>query len=351
MKHGLLAVMVALGFCAGAETEAPFPNLKKVVIVYKTHFDIGYSEMARNVVHNYRTTMLDNVLENVRRNADQPKARQFVWTIPGWPMRQILWEGQAPARKAAIEDALRAGNLTIHALPFTTHTETFEGEDLIRGLTHASSIARKYGQPLPSAAKMTDVPSHTWALPTVLTHAGVRFFHMGSNPTNQTPEVPTMFWWEGPDGSRLLTMSCQGYGSPRMPPAGWKHSAWLFINQTGDNQGPPSPETVRQDFAFYAKHLPGVEIQVGTLSDYAEAILANDKPETIPVVRGDMPDSWVHGVMCSPNATALARKTRPLIPAAEALQTIEKGWGIFLPNETPTYQKAYEQSLLYGEHT
>ena len=34
-----------------------FPQLKEVIIVYKTHFDIGDSDLARNLVHKYRTEM------------------------------------------------------------------------------------------------------------------------------------------------------------------------------------------------------------------------------------------------------------------------------------------------------
>ena len=326
-----------------------YPQLKEVIIVYKTHFDIGYSDLARNVVHKYRTEMLDHALDNIEKNARNPKDRQFVWSIPGWPMKQILWEGQEPARKAAIGKAIRSGNLVIHAWPYTTHTETNELEDLVRGLGFASSIARQFGLELPRDAKMTDVPSHTWSLATLLHHAGVDFFHNGCNITSQMPDVPLLFWWEGPDGSRLLTMASHDYGTPPLPPAGWPYAAWIYIHQTGDNEGPPAPETVQKDLDYFKQHLPGIKVKIGKLSDFSDAILASKAD--IPVVRGDLPDSWVHGPMCSPNAIALSRTTRPMIAAAEALQTLEKSWGIYLPDVTETYRKAYEQSLMFGEHT
>lgn len=328
---------------------SPFPHLKEVIIVYKTHFDIGYSDLARNVVHKYRTEMLDHTLDNIEKNSKRPKEEQFVWTIPGWPMQQILWKGQEPSRKRSIEDAFRKGNLTIHAFPYTTHTETLELEELVRGLGYSTRLAKQYGQELPRSAKMTDVPSHTWLLPTLLKHAGVDFFHFGCNLTNQMPLVPTLFWWEGPDGSRLLTMASQGYGTTPLPPADWEYPAWIYVNQTGDNEGPPAPETVQKDLDYYRKNLPGVKVRIGKLSDFSDLILQSEVD--IPVVKGDMPDSWVHGPMCSPNAVALSRTTRPLISSAEALQTQEKIWGVFLPDETETYRDAYEQSLMFGEHT
>jgi alpha-mannosidase len=72
---------------------------------------------------------------------------------------------------------------------------------------HFSSVlSRKFNQPLARDAKMTDVPSHCWVLPTLLNHAGVEFLHLGCNEASSSPQVPPLFWWEGPDGSRVLTM-------------------------------------------------------------------------------------------------------------------------------------------------
>jgi hypothetical protein len=46
------------------------PALQEIVIVYKTHFDIGYTQLARHVCHQYRTEMADKVLEAIDRNAN-----------------------------------------------------------------------------------------------------------------------------------------------------------------------------------------------------------------------------------------------------------------------------------------
>ena len=345
----VLAAGVLMPEAKTKKSPEKYPDLKKIVVIYKTHFDIGYSDMARNVVHKYRTEMLDHALDNIEKNSRNPRNEQFIWTVPGWPMKQILWEGQEPSRKAAIEGALRSGNLTIHALPYTLYTENNELEELVRGFGYSSSIARQYGLELPRSSKMTDVPSHTWILPTLLKHAGVEFFHFGCNVTNIKPEAPMLFWWEGPDDSRVLTMGSQGYGTDPLPPDDWPYEAWIYINQNGDNEGPPDQATVRSNLDYYREAVPNVEIQIGTLSDFADAILASGAE--IPVVRGDMPDSWIHGPLCSPNSVAAARTERPMINAGEALQTIAGSWGVYLPDETATWRKAYDLSLMFGEHT
>ncbi len=166
------------------------------VLVSKTHFDIGYSALAREVEHEYRTTMIDRALQTMEDNAKVAEEGDgFVWTVPGWPMQTILWEGQNPKRLARIEAAFKRGNLVVHALPYTLHTATSDLETLARSFICSSNLARKYSLPFPGDAKMTDVPGHDWIIPTLLHNAGVKFFHFGSNPTNQQVVAPRLFWW------------------------------------------------------------------------------------------------------------------------------------------------------------
>jgi len=327
------------------------PKIEQVIVVFKTHFDIGYTDMASNVVARYRTTMIDQALEVVDQNRDLPPAQQFAWTIPGWPMHQILdWPEQTAERKQRVLQAFKDGRFVVHALPFSTHTELLEVEDLVRGLGHASKLARAAGLKLPRDAKMTDVPCHAWVMPTLLKRAGVDFLHIGCNSASSSPRVPALFWWQGPDGSRLLTYySAGGYGSGLMSPAGWPHKTWLALIHTGDNHGPPTPDEVKKLLDQAAKQLPGVKVRIGRLSDFAEAVLA-EKPK-LRVVRGDMPDTWIHGPMCDPFGAMIGRNIRPAIATTEALGASLRAWGVKTPDAATTIASAYENSLLYGEHT
>ena len=338
---------------AGDATAGPdYSHIKEVIVVFKTHFDIGYTDMASNVVTKYRTTMMDQALKVVDANRDLPPEQQFVWTIPGWPMKKITedWPGQTPERKQRVLEAFKDGRFVVHALPFTTHTELLEPEDLVRGMRFSSDLSRAAGKPLPRDAKMTDVPSHSWIMPTLLRHAGVDFLHLGCNPASRSPQVPPLFWWEGPDGSRVLTMySAQQYGTGLVPPKDWPYHTWLALIHTGDNHGPPTPDEVKKLLDQAKQKLPGVKVRIGRLSDSADAIIS--EKADIPVVRGDMPDTWIHGPMSDPHGAKLARNIRPAITTAELLNTMLRSWGVKAPDIHDTVAKAYEQSLLYGEHT
>ncbi len=343
-------MLAALLLLAVAPAEAA--RVREVVVVFKTHFDIGYTDMASNVVQRYRTKMIDDALKVVDQNRSLPPEQQFVWTIPGWPATKILedWPGQSPERQERIRRAFKDRRFVVHGLPFSTHTELFEPEDLVRGLGYSTRLTHELALELPRDAKMTDVPCHSWMLPTLLRRAGVDFLHLGCNAASSSPRVPLLFWWEGPDGSRLLTMySAAGYGTGLLPPADWPYGTWLALIQTGDNHGPPRPEEVRSLLTEAGQKLPGVKVRIGRLSDFADALLAENAE--IPVVRGDMPDTWIHGPMCDPAGAKLARNTRPAIGIAESLHTHLNSWGISCADPTTALAAAREQSLLYGEHT
>jgi len=346
-----LAVTVASGAgqASGAKAQAGHaPGLEEVIVVFKTHFDIGFMDLASKVVEYHRTTMIDRALEVCDRSEALPPEQRFVWTLPGWPMTQILWDGQTPERRERVFKAYREGRLATHALAFSTHTESLELEDLVRGLGFSSRLARSANLDLPRDAKMTDVPSHSWVLPTLLKHAGVEFMQIGCNGASSPPDVPLRYWWEGPDGSRVLTMYSKQYGTELVPPDGWPHKTWLALIMTDDNEGPPKFEAVTQLLDEAKQKLPGVKIRVGRLQDFADAIL-KENPD-LPVIRADMPDTWIHGLLTMPSATKLARNTRLEIGAVESLGTLLSAWNVDRDNAVDI-PAAYEQSLLYGEHT
>ena len=160
----------------------------------------------------------------------------------------------------------------------------------------------------------------------VLAQAGVKFFHLGCNSICSHPELPLLYWWEGPDGSRVLAMFSPDYGSDLCPPAGWPHKTWLYMWMMGDNHGPPNTQEVEAVFARAKRDLPGVRVRFGRMSDFAEAIL-REKPE-LPVVRGDTPDTWIYGIGSMPIETQLAHATRPRIAVLEALDTLLGAWGV-----------------------
>ncbi len=237
----------------------------------------------------------------------------------------------------------------MHALSYTLHTATGDVETLARSFGPANSVAREYGLDFPISAKMTNVPGHDWIMPTLLAHAGVKFFHFGSNPTNVQVEVPRIFWWEGPDGSRVLTMFSSGYDSGLMPPADWPYKTWLAMVMSGDNQGPHTADQVAGWIKQIHKKFPDARITMGSMDDFARSFLA-ENPE-LPVVRGTISDSWIHGPMSSPKAASALMNIRPQLRAMESLRTLNMLWGTKFIHVPEKIAEAYAKSLRWSEHT
>lgn len=368
------AVLLANQAIAQEPKAAPSPPkpspVREVIVVIKTHFDIGYTHRVKEIVHHYRTEMIDRAMDIMDQSRNLPAEQQFAWTGPGWVMSKVLedWPGQTPARRKRLEGYLNAGRFRVHALPFTLESDACEPEEMARGFIFASQLCREHRMPLPISGKMTDVPSHGGALATVLAQAGVRFMHIGCNWPSGCVKTPGLYWWEGPDGSRVLTFYSNTYGTcvppflPRWycdrdpliarslaPPADWPYPIWPAIIVTPDNSGPPKAEQVRALFEDAAKSIPGIRVRMGTMDDFVTALLA-ETPE-IPLVRGEMPDTWIHGIMCDPGGIKLSREVRPQLADAEVLRAQLGMWGVHLPPIARDVARAYEQSLLYGEHT
>lgn len=347
-------------------------NVKEVIVICKTHFDLGYTHRVKDLIPYYRTTMIDRALATMERGKALPKEQQFAWTAPGWVMAKVMedWDGQTPERKRQLDEAFAQGKFITHALPFTHESDACEAEEMARGLVFASALARKTGKPLPGAAKVTDVPGHSGALSTVLSQGGVKFLHIGCNWPAGFVRTPGLFWWEGPDGSRTLTMysvsygTCDAfwpkdwvpgdhremqYGSGLMPPADWPYTVWPAIIVTPDNSGPPNEAGVRAYFADAQRKMPGVKFRMGTMEEFAEAIVK--EKAAIPVVKGQMPDTWIHGILADPEGCKLSRAAHPLVASAEAQRTQLRAWGLALPSPKAQVASAYENILLYGEHT
>ena len=319
-------------------------------VVFKTHFDIGFTHLVKELRDWYGGDMLREAVELCEQTANRPSGQRYAWTLPAWPLRKALESCEDETLRQRAETLIQNGQLLWHALPFTTHTEFCGMEELIRGLSFAKELDAQYSKHTISA-KMTDVPGHTWILPSLLTKYGVRFLHLGSNPCAAQPEVPPLFYWEGPDGARVLTFYAKGgYGSGLLPPKDWPYPCWLAMMAKSENTGVHSPEVIDDLLNRAASELPGCTVSVGSMDDFALAVLSDGYE--LPVIRGDLADTWIRGVGSAPAEVSLARTLRQTLKTAEAANALTLPGGLSDDLKSAhELQDAYEKLLLFGEHT
>lgn len=309
--------------------------MMKIINVFKTHFDIGYTELAADVIKRYGGKMLDAVLETCEKTSNRPIGKKFVWTMAAWPMLKSL-ENCSKDKKERAEKLIKSGQLTIHALPFTTHTEFMCEQDMAHLFDCAKLFCKRYGIGFPKSAKMTDVPGHTIALVKYLAQNGVKFLHLGCNPASTYPKVPTMFWWQDNNGNRVLTFYNNTYGSNIVPPKNWKYPVWLSMQQSNDNVGPQDSSVLDKIESDTKKLYPNAQVVFGTMDDFYNEIIKCDLSD-LPVITSDLGDTWIHGVATYPKEVGELRRAREIVKNS-----------VLSPDDEREF---YENSILFSEHT
>lgn len=280
-------------------------DIKKVILVFKTHFDIGYTDLAVNVMEDYYTTMLDRVLDTCEQTKDNGPLR-YVWTMPAWPLWMIL-QHASPDRVQRLEGFIRTGQVTWHALPYTSHYDAGCAEDAVWGLRYARLLSQRFQMPLKRAAKMTDVPGQGRFLPELLSEAGVGFLHVGCNGFAKPAAVPRIFRWQALSGKEIVMIYNAGYGTELYAPEDWPFHTWMALMNTVDNSGPHSAAIIDDYVRKIKERYSEAEVVCGSLDDMLTA-LEEEGLERLPVVDLDLADTWIHGVESYPREVAVVRR-------------------------------------------
>ncbi len=312
------------------------PRLRRILVVFKTHLDIGYTDLAAAVLRQYCTRFIPRAIATARELREAGGADRFIWTTGSWLLTEYL-ERASPGARREMERAIAAGDLAWHALPFTWHSELLDAGLVDFGLSLAADLDRRFGRRT-VAAKMTDVPGHTRSLVPHLARAGVRFMHLGVNPATPVPATPPVFRWRAPDGTEVIVAYGGDYGRPvqvRGCPTG------LHFAHTGDNHGPQDAAAVRATLAAVRAAHPGTEVTAGTLDDFARALAPLQS--RLPVVTDEIGDTWIHGVASDPwkiaRYRALLEFRRQVLSRRPRLIS------------TPAFRRFSRELLLVPEHT
>src|SRR6202142_623475 len=135
---------------------------------------------------------------------------------------------------------------------------------------------------------------HAAGLPTILKRAGYGYY-VFMRPQEHEMNLPLLFWWEGADGSRVLTLRIwHSYdGGPKMiQPAGtggfapgFDHAA--FFLGVGDHGGAVTKEQIQQVLALQQDaSLP--QLRFSTLRDFFLAVESSPAFAGLPVVRTEL---------------------------------------------------------------
>ena len=337
-------------------------------IVPHIHLDIGYTDYQAKVAA-LHSRAIDESLDMFAAHPD------FRFSLDGmWPLEQFMSTRSTRDQERAIA-ALKAGQLFVPAEYCNLLTGFASSEVLIRSLYPSAAFDQQHGLPL-NYANITDVPSFSWSYASVLAAAGIPELLAGSNNGRGAPLLQghldhnSPYWWEGPDGGRVLMWYSHHYhqmwttfGLPPRMRAAEETLPLFFQNYGGSNYKSNStimygtqvensdlyPEQATFAGEWNSRYAyPHLEY-----SGFHQALssIAADFKNDLPVIRGDGGPYWEDGIAADAYYGAVERATEARAPSAEKLATIATLVNPRIAIDKGRLDEMWKKMLLMDEHT
>jgi hypothetical protein len=311
-------------------------DIARVHVVFKTHLDIGFTDLAAKVKERYLSVFIPRAIGAAEELARRGGPERLIWTTGSWLIDEYLRHAGDGARERA-ERAIRAGSIAWHALPLTTHTELLDVRLAEFGLSLAARLDARFGRRT-IAAKLTDVPGHTIGLVPILARHGIRYLHIGVNGSSRVPEVPPLFRWIAPGGEEIVVQYAASYGGSQAVEG--LHDALVVVHGS-DNLGPPSASQVLEEMERIRGEFAGAEVFASTLDAFAERLIT--VRDRLPVVTEEIGDTWIHGAGSDPGKVARYRELLRLRDAWTARGDLDPAG--------EEYRAFSAEMLMIAEHT
>ena len=341
----------------------------KLLIVPHVHVDVGYSDYQEKVAE-IQSRILDEAMDLIHEYPD------FRFSPDGyWSVRQFL-AGRSKERQQQLFQMVKDKKIFVPTVEATLLTGFPALETLIRSLYPAYEFNRQHGGDA-NYANITDVPSFSWSYASVMAAAGLKYFVSGAN--NEVGPIllysrlneKSPFWWEGPDGGKILMwyswvysqlavlfgglqgeiaaghesipVFLQAYSHPE-----YKSNAVLVYGTQWENTDLfPRQASLADDWNnIYAyPHL-----QYSGFADAMETIAKQFGP-AIPTMRGDGGPYWEDGIVSTARSAAIEREAEQRALAAEKFSTISSLLDPRLRPEVEALKRLWNNMVLYDEHT
>lgn len=333
----------------------------------KIHNDIGFTDLPQNV-EELDTRNIDNLIGIMGRFPFYKFNLETSWLVDNY------LHSRTPARGQQLMNLAKSGRMGVSGLYLNMPVGLLSGEEFYRAMYFSKSLNRKYGVPM-KFASLTDTPSQPWSVPSMLADAGIIGFALGSNQhrgmllQNSSLNEESPFYWEGPDGRRVMAWFARSYSQlmhlrgrgavedmrgtipqflARYMRNDYPVDAVYVYGLGTDNEDVRSGEA--STIAQWNEAYSYPKLVTATDGDYYD-YLAKNFAGKLPVFRGDGGAYWADAAGTSAAATTVNRDTQRLLPLTEIIA----GWAsLFDPAisyPTAELRDAWKDLLFYDEHT
>jgi hypothetical protein len=302
-RRSFVSKLVGAAGCVAFNGRAETPDLgvKRVLVMFKCHLDVGFVDTQAAVIKKYFEEHFPRAIE-IANTLRQSGNERYVWTTGSWLLYEYL-EQAGPEDRKRMEQAIRRGDIAWHALPFTWQTELLNRSMIAGAIGFSKSLDRRFGRKT-TGAKMTDVPGHSRGLIAPLAENGVTFLDIGVNAASTPPDVPPVFVWKDPGGASLVMMyHRREYGGVvRLPGT----DLAVAVEVRDDNLGPHTLDEIGKIYGELRTLFPNAVIRASDLTEIANAV--EPYKAMLPVVTQEIGDTWIYGVSSDPIKLARYRE-------------------------------------------
>jgi hypothetical protein len=343
-----------------------------VYLFHHSHTDIGYTDLQSRIFKKH-AEYLDDVIRYCRETEDYPDEAKFRWNAEvAWTIENFI--KQRPEEKVGeLMDLIRKGRVEVGAW-YLQLSDCFGHEELVRALYPARELVRRYGIPV-TCAMNNDVTGWSWASPQILSKSGVRYFATGINETRSLAPLrrPCAFYWESPDGSRILHWNGEHYlfsnyelriheGEEKSRPAVEKYliglegrsdypfdliafniSAWVTDNC-------PPGRALSDIVRDWNKRWAYPKLRLATMREFFQALEVKYGAK-IPTYKLGWPDYWTDGVASTAYETGVNRIAHSELLNAEKLAAIAASITPDFAYPGSEINEGYRMTMFYDEHT
>lgn len=213
------------------------------------------------------------------------------------------------------------------------------GESLVRQFLHGTRYFKeKFGVDI-RVGWNPDAFGYNWQLPQILKKSGMDFFVTQKLFWNEVTRFPyRLFWWEAPDGSRVLTYFPNHYGNPIEPvsmakdlaeyTAATGHREYMHLYGVGDHGGGPTRSMLETAARWRSTDALYPRLFFGTVHEFFERTMAEVSRLNPPVWRDELYLETHRGTYTSQAATKRNnRQSEVLLLNAEKFASLARLFG------------------------
>jgi len=324
---------------------------KKVFIVPFSHLDLTFMGTHEECLS--RANKVISVALELAR--EDPQFRYLLeYTLPVEKYLQCH-----PDQAGVLRELVAEGRIELCPSLSGIFQNSSEDEELVRNCSLAVNYLRNAFGIESKTMHLTDIPGSTPQYPQLLSKLGIEHAVL----TRCGPRNAPLFYWQSPDGSRILTYYTSGYGwagqmglqvsVDEMSERGFRR----VVGETWGGTSVPLLRTYGSDMHLPPQQLcqvardwnatnEDIRITIATAEEYFASL---EVPPDTPVLSGDMPSTWTYVLATHAQVSSLDSLATNLLVEAEKWATISWQMG-YRPYPADQLRASWSMLLYAKDH-